>query len=345
MSGEIVKAEATHQLAERVRLTEQGLAVELEQRKLLNRFVRTCMVSGTDYGVIPGTDKPTLLKPGAEKLVDLFRCTPEFVIDASVTDFDKGMFYYRFKVRLFSEAANRVLAEGVGSANSREGRYRWRNANRLCPACGKEAIIQGKEEYGGGWVCFKKKGGCGAKYKAGDKAIEGQMAGRVENEDIADLDNTILKMAKKRALVDGAIALARCSDLFTQDVEDFAEYRPDGPAPSKPQEERGAYGPPSGPDADRDAVNAQFAAASMQVTGEAPKPAEQTHAQFGPYKGQPIAHMSDDAVAESIAVGTEMLADPKNAKAKWRARASTNLAALQAEVELRKAPPEPGSAG
>ena len=104
MSGEIVKAEATHQLAERVRLTEQGLAVELEQRKLLNRFVRTCMVSGTDYGVIPGTDKPTLLKPGAEKLVDLFRCTPEFVIDASVTDFDKGMFYYRFKVRLFSEA-------------------------------------------------------------------------------------------------------------------------------------------------------------------------------------------------------------------------------------------------
>jgi hypothetical protein len=27
-------------------------------------------------------------------------------------------------------------------------------------------------------------------------------------------------MAKKRALVDGAIALARVSDLFTQDVED-----------------------------------------------------------------------------------------------------------------------------
>lgn len=31
-----------------------------------------------------------------------------------------------------------------------------------CPECGKsKAVIKGKEEYGGGWLCFKKKGGCG----------------------------------------------------------------------------------------------------------------------------------------------------------------------------------------
>jgi hypothetical protein len=34
-----------------------------------------------------------------------------------------------------------------------------------CPKCGKDAIIKGKEEYGGGYLCFKKKGGCGAKFK------------------------------------------------------------------------------------------------------------------------------------------------------------------------------------
>jgi hypothetical protein len=32
-----------------------------------------------------------------------------------------------------------------------------------CPKCGKvKPVIKGKAEYGGGWVCFKKKGGCGA---------------------------------------------------------------------------------------------------------------------------------------------------------------------------------------
>jgi hypothetical protein len=34
-----------------------------------------------------------------------------------------------------------------------------------CPSCGVVgAIIKGKPEYGGGWLCFGKKGGCGAKF-------------------------------------------------------------------------------------------------------------------------------------------------------------------------------------
>lgn len=37
----------------------------------------------------------------------------------------------------------------------------------LCPVCGVAAIIKGREEYGGGWLCFKKKGGCGAKWPDG----------------------------------------------------------------------------------------------------------------------------------------------------------------------------------
>jgi len=34
-----------------------------------------------------------------------------------------------------------------------------------CPTCHKEnTIIKGKPEYGGGWLCYSKKGGCGAKF-------------------------------------------------------------------------------------------------------------------------------------------------------------------------------------
>ena len=43
-----------------------------------------------------------------------------------------------------------------------------------CPECGKPAIIKGKPEYGGGWLCYKKKDGCGAKWsdKEWDKLIK-----------------------------------------------------------------------------------------------------------------------------------------------------------------------------
>jgi hypothetical protein len=201
----------------------EALKEDTEQRALLQAYVEQHMKVGTDYGVIPGTQKPTLLKPGAEKLTDLFRCTPTFDLLEKVEDWDRGLFHYTFRVRITSRDAGTVLAEGYGSANSREGRYRWRDARRVCPQCGKDAIIKGKAEYGGGWLCFGKKGGCGAKWDDGAAEIEGQEIGRVENDDVYTLVNTILKMAKKRALVDGAIALARCSDIFTQDVEDFAE--------------------------------------------------------------------------------------------------------------------------
>lgn len=43
---------------------------------------------------------------------------------------------------------------------------------KLCPKCQKPAIIKGKAEYGGGWLCFKKKGGCGAKFTDAEWAAE-----------------------------------------------------------------------------------------------------------------------------------------------------------------------------
>ncbi len=224
MNEAIVVREAQEIVPQTARgiLTRDGLKEIAEQRELLSQYVRSQMVPNTDFGVIPGTPKPTLLKPGAEKLVDLFRCTPKFRLMRVVEDYDKGLFAYTFRVQLYQRDAAAVLAEGYGSANSREGRYRWRQSNRKCPKCSKETIIAGKAEYGGGWLCFKKKGGCGAKWDIGAKEIEGQEAGKIDNDDVATLANTILKMAKKRALVDGAIALARVSDLFTQDVEDGA---------------------------------------------------------------------------------------------------------------------------
>jgi hypothetical protein len=216
-------AATTVQRYSRPLIYQEALIEEGQQRKLLMSYVKAHMIEGVDYGVIPGTKNKTLLKPGAEKLTDLFRCAPEFEIMERVEDFDRPLFHYVFRCRIVSRETGGVVAEGFGSCNSREGRYRWRNGERTCPMCGKATIINGKAEYGGGYICFAKKGGCGAKFNKGDKQIEGQVIGKIENPDVADCANTILKMSKKRAQVDAVIALARCSDMFTQDAEDFAD--------------------------------------------------------------------------------------------------------------------------
>lgn len=231
----IVKSEPSH-LPQRAVLSRELLKVESEQRALLGAYVKQQMVEGTDYGKIPGTDKPTLLKPGAEKLLGLFHCSPEYelVRDQCTQDFERGFFKYTFRVAIRGPGGA-LLAEGYGSANSRESRYRWRDARRKCPACGHaEALLKSKKEPG--FFCWDKKGGCGATFGPDDKRITEQVVGKVENPDIADLDNTILKMAKKRALVDASIALARCSDMFTQDLDDL----PGDDVPA------GAAAPPAG---------------------------------------------------------------------------------------------------
>ena len=53
-------------------------------------------------------------------------------------------------------------------------------------------------------------------------AIESQQAGRKPNPDAADVVNTVLKMAYKRAKVATTINATSASEFFTQDVEDFA---------------------------------------------------------------------------------------------------------------------------
>lgn len=182
---------------------------------------------GEDYGVIPGTDKPTLLKPGAEKINAFFGYVPDYsIMPGSIEDwkgdkFAEPLFYYHIKCTLLKDGA--PVGQGTGSCNSWESKYRYRQAKRTCPSCGGAFIIAGKAEYGGGWLCFAKKGGCGSKFPAGDQSIEGQKVGRVPNPDFADTINTVQKMADKRAYIAATLAATGASQWFTQDMEDMSE--------------------------------------------------------------------------------------------------------------------------
>ena len=202
-----------------------GVKDALQAYQDKKEFIEGVLREGVDFGVVPGSTKPALLKPGAEKMSSFFGLRPSFSDITVIEDWTgeqhggEQFFYYRQKCSLYR--AGEIIGTADGSCNSWEKKYRYRQSDRMCPICGKTAIIKGKIEYGGGWICFGKKGGCGEKFTDQDERITKQETGQVKNLDIAEQVNTILKMAQKRALVASILIATGASDYFTQDIEDY----------------------------------------------------------------------------------------------------------------------------
>jgi len=248
----------------------EALKEDTEQRVILAEYVEHHMTEGVDYGAIPGTPqeveifvggkkrkmrKNNLLKPGAEKLLDLFRCRAEYEFLSRDVDRETGLYSYEIRCKAVNRETGTILNEGLGSASSFESKHRYRNSERVCPQCGKPNIRKSKPPKEG-WYCWEKTGGCGANFTKDDPDIIDQEIGKAVNPDLADVANTVLKMAKKRAQVDCAIALARVSDIFAQDVEDFEP--PEGPRQSRPNRESTKPQPQEAPDTTHSAMQGRI---------------------------------------------------------------------------------------
>ena len=195
-------------------------AILKSQVNVIKQVMSEVMVNGRHYGVIPGCgSKPTLLKPGAEKLSLTFGLRP--IIDPSKDVIYTPLGGDHREVRIYVHITNRAgeeLATGVGSASTLEAKYRYRNTSDYevtdqdIPKDAKEK----KTEY--------RKQGFGMKKVDGVwKWVKYKDSVKSENPDLADTYNTVLKMAKKRAYIDGILSATGASDIFTQDVEDKAE--------------------------------------------------------------------------------------------------------------------------
>ena len=144
----------------------------------MNRFIDTVLIAGVDYGIIPNCKKPTLLKSGAEKILNYLGLIARTEVTNRVEDYNVGFFSYEAKVYLI-DYNGVVKGEGIGITNTREGKYAKTNGYAV--------------------------------------------------------QNTVLKMAKKRALVDAALNVGNLSARFTQDVEDM-NIEPDNVGGKNPDE-------------------------------------------------------------------------------------------------------------
>jgi len=164
-----------------------GLSVEeiLYQKAQLTELMKNVLKDKEHYGLIPGTKKKTLYKAGAEVVALCFGIHPEYEVER--IDLPDGHVEYIVTCSMIRNSDGMKLAQGVGSCSSMESKYRYRYVKKFNPD------TQKKEET------------------------------KIENPKKEDQFNTVLKMAKKRAMVDGTITATGASDFVTQDLEDLEE--------------------------------------------------------------------------------------------------------------------------
>lgn len=180
-------------------------ALEIRERvNLVQEVMRAVMKPDVHYGKIPGTPKPTLYKPGAEVLCVTFRIATSYRIEDLS---DETTSRYRVTCIGTHQVTGLVLGEGLGECSSAEEKYKWRKAVNTLE-----------------FDSFPEKMRRVKFYQNGGKTPQ------VRTEP-ADLANTVLKMACKRAQVAMTLNVTAASDIFAQDIEDLPEeLRPQEPA-------------------------------------------------------------------------------------------------------------------
>jgi len=153
-------------------------------------FIKTILKENSDYGIIPGTKKPTLYKSGSEKLAMAFALSPEYRIVEQIEDHDREWEY-----------------QGTEWIDNRK----------------RDAIMTTRGWFSYTVECRLVHRGSGVVWATQIGKCESSERGRE-----AAPSNTILKMSQKRAFVGATLNATMTSDRFTCDLDDARPRKSDG---------------------------------------------------------------------------------------------------------------------
>ena len=169
-----------------------------EQVQTIQQCMKTLMKDDTHFGKLPGCgEKKVLLKPGAELILTLFHISAEPIIERVTDGFDVT---YRVTVIGRHIPTGNIVGYGVGEASTSEKKYKWRAAT--CHEEWEDTPETRRQ------IAYTK-------YRDGNVQKTEQV-----RQNPADICNTVLKMSKKRAIVDLCLTATACSDIFVQDLDD-----------------------------------------------------------------------------------------------------------------------------
>lgn len=170
-------------------VTEQRVARVRAEIGLADALVDKVLEPGVDYGLHPGTRSQALKDPGANTIINAFGCYPK--AEVLYREVSGERISYVIDIALVSRDDGLVKATGCGAASTTETKYGYR-------------WVTEPESYGYDRVNLRKKSqGQGIVY-------------RIVNPEWSELENTILKMARKRAEVDAAMGLPGVSRFMAK---------------------------------------------------------------------------------------------------------------------------------
>ena len=204
----------------------------------IQEVLKSVMIKGCHYDQIPGCgDKPVLLKSGAEKILATFRIGVETIIEDLSDDYERR---YRVTCRGFFIPTGNTVGFGIGEGATAEKKYAWRKA--VCDEEFDAAIETRRQE---AWV----------KEYVNKKPTGKYIALKQVRQNPSDIANTVLKMAKKRAMIDLCLTATACSDIFAQDLDEdnvqaHIEETGGGQAFQRPQSTQTPQSPRQAPSGD-----------------------------------------------------------------------------------------------
>jgi len=216
-------------------LSKEHVDIVMGNIKMLTEGFKEWLEEDVDYTkkLFGRSDKPSLLDPGTSKINNFFQVRPRHRVLDHVLCTEEGdeRVKYIIAAELVNPKTGYVVAEGTGSCSTDEVKYqyRWLTESKL-------KNEQGLTDEQIKALPFREMSGRGGgKFRVY----------RIRNPEILDLDNTILKMASKRAEMDAALQLPGVGAVFTQDLGDTdsairkhvdAEMPAPSEAPSAPSE-------------------------------------------------------------------------------------------------------------
>lgn len=193
---ELVKKEEARVPAPRI--TPETIQETMQSIALLQGMVKDLLIRGVDYGRIPGTPQDSLWDPGASQIINAFNCYPGERRMLKLDDSTEKIVVC-VEVPLISRTTGLTVGTGVGAASTLETKYKYRWVD--------DPLQWGYDETA--TKTFKTKQG------RDDEGDETTLY-RIPNPEHSELLNTILKMASKRAEVDGAESLPGVSSVLRQ---------------------------------------------------------------------------------------------------------------------------------
>ena len=161
-----------------------GVDIVSAQMGSLKALMKTSLKAGMDYGKIPGTGNKPTLLQPGAEKIALMLGIT-LRHDVNTTQLQGGHREVTVVAHAILRKTGEEVGDGVGLCSTMESKYRYRND----------------------W----------------EHKVNGR-PGKVENRDVADVYNTVLKMAEKRADIDCVKRVASASEFFTQDLEDMPDY-------------------------------------------------------------------------------------------------------------------------